>query len=280
MRALIGTVLLACGVLLSTSLDRDVVSAPDPHASEAPLAAATLSISMTPGELEVRGTSASAAHEAAMRQLASDQFAGLRFEADFEPGVLPGKDWEPISIRLLYAIATLDSGEAFMAPASISVRGVTSDAGSFGARIEFLRDLLPDSFKLHTDVMFVRPTSDFDELCQKAFAELGFGPVSFAESSAEIRPGSLATLDRITDFAHDCAGATIVITGHTDASGDEAWNRQLSLARAQAVADHIAAKGIDPARLLVAGLGSSEPIADNATALGRELNRRIEFELR
>ena len=60
----------------------------------------------------------------------------------------------------------------------------------------------------------------------------------------------------------------------------KAWNRQLSLQRARIVADHLIAQGVDPERLLVDGRGSAEPIADNATALGRERNRRIEFELR
>ena len=80
--------------------------------------------------------------------------------------------------------------------------------------------------------------------------------MSFARSSAELRPASFATLDRITEFAHDCPSTTIAITGHTDASGDEDWNRQLSLARAQAVADRVAARGLAAGRLVVTGVGS------------------------
>ena len=53
----------------------------------------------------------------------------------------------------------------------------------------------------------------------------------------------------------------------------------VSLIRAQAVADQLINRGVDPARLTVAGLGSTEPVADNNTARGRELNRRIEFAL-
>jgi OOP family OmpA-OmpF porin len=280
MRALIAIALFACGVLLSTSLDRDMVLATGASSGPPPLADAIFLISLTPGVLEIRGTSVSAAHEAALRTLAEEQFAGFQLDAGFEPTVLPENNWEAMSHRLLHTIAALDTGEAHMAPGSIRIRGVSSDASNFGARVAFLRELLPDQFELQTDVIFVRSAATFDELCRRAFAELEFGPVSFAESSAEIQPGSLVTLDRITDFAHDCPDVTIMISGHTDASGDETWNRQLSLARAQAVADHIAANGIDPGRLLVAGLGSSQPIADNATALGRELNRRIEFELR
>ena len=84
----------------------------------------------------------------------------------------------------------------------------------------------------------------------------------------------------MTEFARDCPGVTIAITGHTDSSGDDSWNRVLSRARAQAVADYIASNGIEADRLIVAGAGAAEPIADNSTAYGRQLNRRIEFELR
>ena len=108
---------------------------------------------------------------------------------------------------------------------------------------------------------------------------LGVRPLVFRQSSTEIRDSSFGTLARIIDFAYDCPRTVIAITGHTDASGDETWNRRLSLARAQAVADHLANGGIDPQRLTVSGLGSSEPIADNSTPQGRGRNRRIEFSL-
>jgi OOP family OmpA-OmpF porin len=280
MRVLIAIVVLVGGVLLSTSLQQDMSGSPQSAGDNNPLATATFSIRLARNELGIVGTTASSAHEHALRQLAADQLGDHSLQTEFYPGILPGPGWEAISNRLLYVVAVLDSGEALLEPGVMRIRGVSSDASTFGSRVEFLRELLPPEFDLHTDVVFVRPTASFDELCQKAFAEIVFSPVSFKESSAEIRQASFVTLDRITDFAHDCQDVTIAITGHTDASGDETWNQQLSEARAQAVADHIAARGIEPRRLIVAGLGSSVPIADNSTAQGRELNRRIEFELR
>ena len=151
---------------------------------------------------------------------------------------------------------------------------------STAARLENLRSGVPASVQLVTDILVVRSTASLDELCRKAFSAMALGPVSFMESSAEIRSASLVTLDRITEFAHDCPSAKIAITGHSDASGDEAANRALSLARAQAVADYLVSNGIEPQRLVVLGAGASRPVADNATAYGRQLNRRIEFELR
>ena len=163
---------------------------------------------------------------------------------------------------------------------SIEIRGVTTDAEAFDVRLDYLRENLPTDTSLSSDVVVINSTIPFDELCREAFSRLIAGPVSFRQSSAEIRSASFVTLDRVTNFAHDCRHAKIAVTGHTDGSGDESWNRQLSIARAQAVADHLVKSGIDPERLLVRGLGSSVPIADNSTARGRGLNRRIEFELR
>ena len=65
-----------------------------------------------------------------------------------------------------------------------------------------------------------------------------------------------------------------------DDVGDTDRNLRLSEARAMAVRDALIARGVDPGRLLVEAYGESQPIADNATTYGRELNRRIEFELR
>ena len=271
---------LAVGVLVSTNIHRG--SEPANAAAEfySPLATPRLAISSAPSRLSIAGTSVSASHEAALRRQAEDLFAGADLIADFRPGVIRVASWHDASSRLLDAVASMESAEAELTAKRIDIRGVTADADVTASRIETLRREVPASMRLATDIIVVRSRASLDELCRKAFAGLVLGPVSFARSSAELRPASFATLDRITEFAHDCPSATIAITGHTDASGDEAWNRQLSLARAQAVADRIAASGIDAQRLLAAGVGSSEPIADNSTPYGRELNRRIEFELR
>ncbi len=239
-----------------------------------------LSITYSRNRITIAGTSASSGHEDALRELAIDYFPDASREFEFRPGVLAGEAWESTSTRLLYLLGAMDSATATMQPGTVDVRGVTSEFDAFSSRAGFLRDTLASGATLSTDIVVVRSSATLDELCARAFANLDLEPVSFLESSAEIRQGSLATLDRITEFARDCHSVAIEISGHTDASGNENWNRQLSRARAQAVADRIIANGIDPSRLVVRGLGSSEPVADNATRRGRELNRRIEFAIR
>jgi OOP family OmpA-OmpF porin len=280
MRAAITMVVLVCGVLLSAGIHHGTGDVPTTQTRASALDSARLSIIAVRRQLSISGTTSSADHERALRQLAADMLPDRELITEFDAGVLLHPGWDATSNRLLYAVAAMDSADAYMDSESVSIRGVSSDAATFASRIEFLREQLPRETELDVDVIFVRSTVSLDELCQKAFDDMPLGPVSFAQSSVEISPASLATLDRITDFAHDCQNVTIAITGHTDSSGNESWNRQLSLARARSVADHIAGNGIDPKRLVVAGLGSSVPIADNSTAQGRELNRRIEFELR
>jgi len=68
-----------------------------------------------------------------------------------------------------------------------------------------------------------------------------------------------------------------VVEGHTDATGSEAANRELSLRRAIAVRDYLIGSGVPASATDVAGLGSSEPIAENSTNHGRARNRRVEI---
>jgi outer membrane protein OmpA-like peptidoglycan-associated protein len=73
------------------------------------------------------------------------------------------------------------------------------------------------------------------------------------------------------------SGIQVRIEGHTDNVGSASFNQILSGKRAMSVKRYLIERGIEPERLLIAGFGSSKPIADNATMQGRALNRRVEF---
>ncbi|HEU0223369.1 MAG TPA: OmpA family protein, partial [Paracoccaceae bacterium] len=66
------------------------------------------------------------------------------------------------------------------------------------------------------------------------------------------------------------------VIGHTDSTGSDAYNQQLSERRAQAVDNALARRGVNPARIESAGYGETQPIASNATPAGRAQNRRVE----
>ena len=80
--------------------------------------------------------------------------------------------------------------------------------------------------------------------------------------------------DTIAAVVRKCAG-DIVLTGHTDAIGPARANRDIALERADAVRALLAARGVDAARVHIAGAGSTEPVASNKSAAGRRANRRV-----
>ncbi len=103
--------------------------------------------------------------------------------------------------------------------------------------------------------------------------------IFFDFDKATLRNESYPEMNRLLEFMNTYPNLRITIKGHTDSVGAEDYNQQLSRRRADAVARFLRVNGIDTSRLVVEGLGESEPVADNNTAEGRQQNRRVEFEI-
>jgi outer membrane protein W/outer membrane protein OmpA-like peptidoglycan-associated protein len=99
--------------------------------------------------------------------------------------------------------------------------------------------------------------------------------VYFDFDSAELRPESITELERVVGFMNDIPTVTALIEGYTDSVGSDAYNLALSDRRAKAVYDYLASRGVNPARLQSLGKGEADPVGDNATEAGRQLNRRV-----
>jgi outer membrane protein OmpA-like peptidoglycan-associated protein len=101
----------------------------------------------------------------------------------------------------------------------------------------------------------------------------------FAFDSAKLKPGMETALSDLSAGIMATPGTeSLTIIGHTDSVGPEAYNMKLSVRRAQAVADFLAAKGIPRSTMTIEGRGESEPVADNSTKAGRAKNRRVEIK--
>lgn len=101
--------------------------------------------------------------------------------------------------------------------------------------------------------------------------------ISFDTGRYDIKPNMRPVLDRLASSLNQHPITTVTIIGHTDSTGSDAINNPLSVNRAAAVRDYLAARGVSTNRIAIDGYGARQPIADNSTASGRAMNRRVEI---
>lgn len=101
--------------------------------------------------------------------------------------------------------------------------------------------------------------------------------INFDFDSARIRGDAKEKLDQVVDLLSDNDTADVVVVGHTDSTGDDAYNQRLSERRAESVKKYLVGAGISAARLSTQGKGESEPLVSNKSRAGRAVNRRVEF---
>lgn len=103
--------------------------------------------------------------------------------------------------------------------------------------------------------------------------------IEFESGSTVLTPVGQKILDEMAIAINKVGNKSIKIIGHTDSQGNATTNLGLSLQRANAVKTYLIGKGVNAALLSTEGLGSTQPVADNATEDGRRKNRRIEFSV-
>jgi outer membrane protein OmpA-like peptidoglycan-associated protein len=103
--------------------------------------------------------------------------------------------------------------------------------------------------------------------------------ITFATDSSRISPDFQSTLDQVASTITEYTDTRVRIAGHTDSTGSDAYNQQLSERRAQAVASYLEGRGVAASRISTVGYGETQPVASNDTADGRQQNRRVEIVL-
>ncbi|MBU4499375.1 MAG: OmpA family protein [Thiobacillus sp.] len=101
--------------------------------------------------------------------------------------------------------------------------------------------------------------------------------VSFDTNRYEIKSNLRPILDRFATTLNQNPVTTVSIIGHTDSTGSDAINNPLSVNRAASTRSYLVDRGVASNRIAIDGRGSREPIADNNTAGGRAMNRRVEI---
>ena len=103
------------------------------------------------------------------------------------------------------------------------------------------------------------------------------GNITFKTDSSDLNPSFFRVLDSVALVAKEYDKTLVEVAGHTDSTGSEEYNQQLSERRAGTVAEYLLSRGILADRLITVGAGEARPIATNDTAGGRAQNRRVEL---
>ena len=105
------------------------------------------------------------------------------------------------------------------------------------------------------------------------------GNITFDSNDANIKPAFQPVLNSIAKVINEYSKTMVQVNGYTDSTGSAATNNSLSLMRANSISNYLRLRGVNGNRIVSNGYGSSNPIASNATAAGREQNRRVEIVL-
>lgn len=103
--------------------------------------------------------------------------------------------------------------------------------------------------------------------------------VLFPLNSSYLTDQAKVEIDKLIALLVDYPNASLIVDGHTDATGTEEYNQWLSEKRAESVKNYIADHGIDAGRITTNGYGQAKPVAANNTKDGRQQNRRVEVTI-
>ena len=106
-----------------------------------------------------------------------------------------------------------------------------------------------------------------------------FPDVTFATNQATISPSMRNVLDGVAQSMVNYPNSLIDVMGHTDSTGSDQYNLNLSRQRAESVANYLASRGVARARMETIGYGEQYPVADNMSESGRAQNRRVEIRI-
>jgi len=106
--------------------------------------------------------------------------------------------------------------------------------------------------------------------------EVTLGDILFDTGKATLKPEAMKGLYRLVTFLKEYPDRAVLVEGHTDSTGSDATNMKLSNERADSVRSFLVENGIDAKRILARGYGKAYPVASNATAEGRQKNRRVD----
>lgn len=238
------------------------------------------------GHVQLRGRLPSAVAKTAIETYAKSLFGhdAVYVQTRLDEN-LPG-GWPIRVLGGLEALSQLHHGVLVVKPEEIEVRGIADVDTAAGeiSRILAVRVGARQVFKIKVEVdekLVKKNKPVTPESCEAdIYSILMKYKIQFDPGKVVIKKASKSVVTAVADVLRTCPKVKFEIQGHTDSSGSEELNMNLSRSRAEAVMSALLTRRILTSGLKAKGYGSADPIADNATDEGREINRRIVFKLK
>ncbi len=178
--------------------------------------------------------------------------------------------------KVFTAAAPLSDFKLSVQGETVTLAGTAATADQRDAVEQAARDTWPN---LHiSDSLAVRGGQGGDcANLKQAIADTLPQPITFGLNAATLNADAERELTGLADKLKSCPSGKIVVNGFSDNTGGDGVNLPLSTARAEAVADFLAAKGVAREQVTLRGMGSADPVAGNDTPDGRAQNRRAEI---
>ncbi|MDO6459116.1 OmpA family protein [Granulosicoccaceae sp. 1_MG-2023] len=186
-------------------------------------------------------------------------------------------DWLDDIMQILPGMKKLDQARVTVRDGSLNISGTAVSADVAHAQQD-VTDGLDTSLEVKNEIVLLEQTSDSTRArLQKDLEAIAFDRILFGLNSADLQPGSRATLDALATVLKRYPTLPVVVAGHTDNTGKAEWNQYLSQLRAESVRDYLIAQGVNQERISAIGYGQTRPLVSNDTRQGRIQNRRIEL---
>jgi OOP family OmpA-OmpF porin len=245
--------------------------------AQAPAAAAAPSFSpaSAPAPIVVAGTVADESSKAALLARLRAVYGLDRVVDQLAVGnVAAPANWNDYVGRLIGPnLKMISRGQLKVDGNTVSLRG---DVASEAQRQQIAGDIAGSLNPTYTVNNGLRVSASEQGVLDAALANR---IIEFESGKAALTPAGMAILDQMSEALKKLGGIKVEVIGHTDNAGSRAGNLSLSQARAEAVKNYVAARGIHPDSIAVSGEGPDRPVADNRTPDGRARNRRIEFKV-
>ncbi len=174
--------------------------------------------------------------------------------------------------RIISKITSDDSGDfELIIPHGGNYGVITEKNGYLFNSINFTVPVFEKYQEVDTHILMVKAEVGSKAILKNIFFDVG---------KSDLKIESLSELENVRDLLLQHVNLHVQINGHTDITGDAAYNRALSLKRAESVIGYLIKKGIEPKRVKAKGYGSERPLVSNDDEKeGRQINRRTEIEI-